>query len=307
MPRSDVSSDSPRRKKPKLEGWASKESSNDDSDDCQVLDSDDCQVLWCSGSASASSGSPNPPVPLRDPTTPVTGLSDRMINVLRQFTVPQVVFDIFAIMFQSTIFSNIRDVDALEFFAGASAVTKNLALKGLLAINYDIGIGGSSMDWNSGEGYVTALQLWRRLVSRGLLWLGTVCSTWIFLSRWSTHRTTGNAIGDTSSAFVREGNRQTARSALMMVLALANDFCFVLEQPLTSMMMKFPPMLHVAKMCRQYGYVMHKIETYMKVFGHAENKGTLLFSNELWTHGLIREKPGRGEPSQLTKKVPPEE
>ena len=245
----------------------------------------------------------SPPRPLRDPTIPRTGLDTKMIDIMRLFCVPMVVFNILAIMFQSEFFQDIRDVDALELFAGAGAVTKNLALQGLLAIAYDIGIGGPSMDWNGGQGFITALQLWRRLRRGGFCWLGTVCSTWIYLSRWSTHRTTGDAIGDTSSASVREGNRQTARSALMMVLTWANQSCFVLEQPLSSMMMMFPPMLHIAHICRLHGFTMHKIETYMKDFGHAENKGTLLFSNELWTHGLIRENSGRGfEPSQLTHK-----
>ena len=41
-------------------------------------------------------------------------------------------------------------------------------------------------DMNSPSGFITALLFTLAVETGGLVWLGTVCSSWIFLSRGST-------------------------------------------------------------------------------------------------------------------------
>ena len=127
----------------------------------------------------------------------------------------------------------------------------------------------------------------------GLVWLGTVCSTWVFMSRNSTMRTSTNPRGDLRRRSVLKGHRQASRSAAIIAFCFARRAGFVLEQPGSSILWRHPAMAHVQRIARSCGGRLHQICAYMHHFAAGHIKRTELCSNESWIHHLSRPHPGR--------------
>ena len=230
---------------------------------------------------------------ITDETLPETGFDKEAVATMMALGVPRLVYYVLAILHWRTEFSNETDLDAVDFFSGKGQVTRNFKKRGLRAKSFDILDNAKYEDMNGIWGFCTALQYCRRLCpTTGILWLGTVCSTWIFLSRDSTMRTDTDARGDVSRRCVRAGNKQAARSALILVIAFARKLAFVLEQPGSSLLFKHPAMLFVGRRAVHLGFLWHIVETYMWHFQAPHVKRTALLSNESFTHSLARPHPG---------------
>ena len=91
-------------------------------------------------------------------------------------------------------------------------------------------------------GFLCALQRTLRVCRRGLLWCGTPCRsfTWVSTSRHKRSRT--NPFGNTGLSFVQIGNILASRSVLLSLVALARGAEFFTEQPSGSQMDVFPYM-----------------------------------------------------------------
>ena len=79
-----------------------------------------------------------------------------------------------------------RDLDCVEIFAGVGSIAAAAAEKGLRAAAYDKGrIPGATEETEdilTLQGFRGAIALVLRLVSHGLLWLASDCSSWGFLN-----------------------------------------------------------------------------------------------------------------------------
>lgn len=73
------------------------------------------------------------------------------------------------------------------------------------------------MDLASAVGFLVAFQACRRLVRNGLLYLGTPCSQWIWLSRGSTGRCRLRPGGDKKIPSVRATNRLVRRLCFLFL------------------------------------------------------------------------------------------
>ena len=245
---------------------------------------------------------------LIDPTTPDIGMTHEETQTLLKFRPPKALLLILAIMFCSPCYSNNVCLDFVEYFSGQQAVTNGIASLGLYAVPYDVINDGRYQDLNSIWGFIHALQLLRMLEPvTGLIWLGTVCSTWVFMSRNSTMRTPRNPRGDLRRRCVLKGNRQAARSAALIAFCFARRMGFVLEQPGSSILWLHPAMAHVERVAREaLGGRWHRICTYMACFSANHIKRTELCSNESWIHHLSRSHPGRvastGQPAAVSRK-----
>ena len=229
----------------------------------------------------------------RDPTLPDVGWDPDEVGMLEAFGVPRLLFYILAILFVRSEFDNSCNIDAVEYFSGKAQVTRNLALRGLVAVSFDILDDEVYQNINGILGWINALQILRRVKSAtGLAWLGTVCSTWVFLSRDSTMRSQQDARGDRNRRCVRAGNRQAARSAAIIAIAYCRKLAWVLEQPGSSILWYHPAMLHCQHIALSLGLMWHHIETYMHFFEAKHLKKTVLCSNESWTQNLARGHPG---------------
>ena len=106
-----------------------------------------------------------------------------------------------------TLVPIIPDLDFVEFFCGAKAVTFALERLGLRGLGYDKIHDRSHQNMMSGLGFCCALcWLLRVTPDDGFVWLDTLCSSWIWLSRGTTRRTRALPRGDQSSSAVVTGN-----------------------------------------------------------------------------------------------------
>ena len=236
----------------------------------------------------------DPTCPLQDGTTPDCGLSVESMSILEWFQIPMIVFQILAILNRSPKYQNFPDLNGIEYFAGHAAVSRHLraqtSFMGHSVLSYDIKHGPLE-DWNGAAGFITAIQWWRRLLQHELVWLGTVCSSWIFMCMGSSGRSIRDPRGSTQYAAIRDGNAHVARSALMMALTYACNQCFVLEQPGSSLMPHHPALKWIRQRAHDAGFVFHIVETFMFQFGGKTLKPTILLSNNKWTHGSVRKRP----------------
>ena len=231
---------------------------------------------------------------LRDDTVPEIGLTSEEMGCFLSFGIPRTLLFILAIMHRQVEYANGTIVDCIEYFSGEAAVTRALLAKGLRAMEFDVKNCPRYQDLNGNWGFVAALQHLRQLTPRqGFIWLGTVCSSWVFMSRNSSMRTDSDPRGDLGRRFVQRGNRQAARSALIIAWCYSRLCGFVLEQPGSSIIWRHPAMLHVQKCALAMGGRWHLTSTYMFHFSAKHVKRTELCSNESWIHNLSRRHPGR--------------
>ena len=242
-----------------------------------------------------------------DPTVPDIGFGTEEMEVFLSFHIPRTLLFILAIMNKQVEYSNACVLDCIEFFSGQGQCTSAFLARGLRAIPYDVLNCPRYQDFNGNWGFVCALQHMRQLTPlHGLVWLGTVCSTWIFMSRNSTMRTESNARGDVGRRCVQHGNRQAARSALILAWCYSRMCGFVLEQPGSSILWRHPAMLHVQKVALALQFRFFMISTYMHHFNAGHVKRTELASNESFIHHLSRCHPGQraagiGAPTATTR------
>ena len=264
----------------------------------RILDSDDdeppkrCGRVQEDMSTCRRTGLPRS---IPDRTLPDIGFTPEQAWVLACFGLPRVVWLMLSIMHRAAEFSNEACLDCVDFFSGEQACTNAFAAAGLRAIGYDVLNDAVFQDLCGVLGMISALQHVRMLVpGYGLVWLGTVCSTWVFVSRNSTMRTDGNARGDISRRCVRRGNRQAARSALIMALCFSLRLGFCLEHPGSSILFRHPALLCVQRVAlAALSGRWHQVSTYMAHFEALHVKKTELLSNESWIHHLERGHPGR--------------
>jgi len=86
-----------------------------------------------------------------------------------------------------------------------------------------------------------------------------------------------NIWGDTNHKFVRDANVQVSRCALLIHLAMALGIVWILEQPLSSLLIFHPRMQDLAK-----DFAMYKISFAMERYGSKTKKPTKLYSNADW-------------------------
>ena len=137
-------------------------------------------------------------------------------------------------------------VYCVELFAGVAAFAGGFTSGGFGALTFDRKH-GSEQDINSWDGWLLVLNFIMNVPPGGLIWLGTVCSTWIVTSRGSTGRSASCVLGSQKYWTVTEANKMAARSALVAFIACIRGVGFVLEQPQTSLMMEMPCWKFLAK------------------------------------------------------------
>lgn len=230
---------------------------------------------------------------LRDKTVPFCGLPSQHMHALLQFDVPWQLLHMLAILqWVGGILPHDR-VTSVEYFCGPKNVTKAMERKGMKSLGYDIAH-SPSQDINSPHGWITGL-IWclRTASGNGFSWLGTVCSSWVCVCRASTRRSFGNPRGDLRSGSVREGNRHAARSATIVAICYARLVMWVLEQPLSSLLLHHPAFVHIERKAAELGMRLIRIETYQGCFGADTLKPTMLASSDLAVQAMVRQHPGQ--------------
>ena len=181
-----------------------------------------------------------------------------------------------------------RDVQCVEYFSGVGQVAKAFREASLNTRTFDIIADADLQNLNTSAGLVTALALALSLAARGVAHWATVCSTWIFLSRGSTGRRSGRVWGLPGRAYITENvavaNAQATRMIMICLLLTFRKVCFILEQPLSSIMHELPLWSCIPRQ-------LSKKHTHMGSFGALTPKPTWLLSAHTWHQGLCRPLP----------------
>ena len=137
---------------------------------------------------------------------------------------------------------------------------------------------GACYDFSGTSGFALAANSCVRLSPGGICPLGPVCASWIYLSRSSTKRQYLYPIGDVNSSSVQGGNKMCARVALLILLVVAFGRSPLLEQPVSSLFMRYPRMVYVARQLRSLGVPLWRQTIQLGAFGAPTRKPLHLFS-----------------------------
>lgn len=176
----------------------------------------------------------------------------------------------------------VQDLDGVEFFSGCESITRGMTNHGLVCMPFDKVI-DPMLNLNSDAGFAHAIELVMRLRPGSLIWGAPPCSSFVFMSRGTTLRSTENPLGNVEHRSVRHANMVVARLVMLLMLGLLRGCEFCVEQPGTSVMGSLP--------CWQFlmqHFAVHTIRTSMGAFGAPTPKNTILWCSGVWVHKLAR-------------------
>lgn len=172
----------------------------------------------------------------------------------------------------------------VEYFSGVETIVSAFRENGMPAEPFDIR-NSWRQDLCNVTGFVTALRLASRLQDgASLATFATVCSTWVWVSRSSTGRSSNNPHGNTTLGCVRTANLMVARTALLALYLLCRNVRWLLEQPSSSLMSQHSRLRMLQRLggagarpfeAAQWG----DIFTWLGAFGGEISKPTRLYGN----------------------------
>ena len=190
-------------------------------------------------------------------------------------TIPQHIKNHLPIKGQQLIVN--RNLDLLDLFAGVARIT-NWAIKGgLNAIAMDKTY-GDHMNMLDPKGLALTILLILRIKVGGLVAAGPQCSSWVWINRSVTKRTTAKPMGCTSIESVRDGNLVNKAMALICYICLQLNVDWLIEQPMSSLFFKTPMMKAISTTIPSVETIFVRLGS----FGHMTAKPTTLMG-----HGRI--------------------
>ena len=217
------------------------------------------------------------------------GLHPISFKLLLLMGVPPILFNILWRLHVSPSFSDETNIEFIEVFAGIGNVHRFMQENAYSSCAFDVIYDPIYQDIMGDVGFVTLLQWLRRLrfANGGTHW-APVCSTWIWVARHNCGRSGVNVLGcHPLPDCVSLANKQVSRVALCLLLVIALQCTFVLEQPSSSLLAMHPRMLLVKNILRRYDSWFH-IFTWLGAFGAETPKATRLFSNNAYVRSLHR-------------------
>ena len=165
----------------------------------------------------------------------VLGLSTADIKFLVAMRAPLILWQCLWFM-KMTMGVVCRDLLCLDAFAGLGHVAAQWTRENMCACTYEILDDMENENILSPRGFLRLLLLCMRLARGGMAHWGTVCSSWVWICRGTSKRSSFNWAGDTSRTFVAEGNSMVSRMTVCLILISMRCGDWILEQPATSLM-----------------------------------------------------------------------
>ena len=115
----------------------------------------------------------------------IYGIRSRELMRLIQQRAPPILFELLLTLTACAVLPIRQDllVDAIEYFAGVAEIQKAVQTCGMKCLAFDKDYDDEGMDLLSDLGFVTAFIWALRLKRYGLTPWGTLCSSWIWVSR----------------------------------------------------------------------------------------------------------------------------
>ena len=203
---------------------------------------------------------------------------ERSQHLLKQLwgRVPPVVFEFCRLVIAKL--GLLPPLDALELFAGKKAVTLALRGHGYKAVAFEK-LDSACVGFMTDVGDLHAAMLALSLRQNGLLVAAPVCSSWVWLSRSSTHRSACQPLGRGDAAEV--GNEMVSRLVVLLWVVSCFGVRWVVEQPRGSLLQLHPRFQDLLSTRR-----VHRSSWRMSDFGAQHATPTWLYSNlslnQLW-------------------------
>ena len=149
-------------------------------------------------------------------------------------------------------------------------------------------------DMCSPQGFALCVAMVMSLKGNGLLWLATVCSTWVFMCRGTSQRSKIDPLGRTELPCVRSANLMVSRCALLMRLCHAKGGTWILEQPMSSLMIYHPRLQEILRESETFVTNFN-----MGAYNAPSKKPTKLYSNRTWPGDLRKKLPANSKFAKL--------
>jgi hypothetical protein len=101
-----------------------------------------------------------------------------------------------------------------------------------------------------------------------------VCSSWIWLNRFTSGRSAADPLGHWYRPYVREANTQVVRVVILCLIAAALGLSFIVEQPEGSLLEQHPRWQHLCRMTQVFRHTIR-----MWDYGAQSEKPTWIYSN----------------------------
>ena len=207
------------------------------------------------------------------------GIRPSQLYLMMVYRLPPVVFWIIQQMDKAAV----NTVDTVEYFAGKKHWSQAMAAKGLKDLTFELNDDRIFQNFMSSPGFKNGLEM--SMLAKeyhGFAWLAVLCSSWIWLSRGSTHRSERFPQGPKNcTAKVEHGNVMASRAALMMRLYAARRIESCLENPGNSLLPMFWRMAETIKLL-----ALDSTKIYMGNFAGPSKKDMILWSQSSWTKKL---------------------
>ena len=146
-----------------------------------------------------------------------------------------------------------RTVDVVELWCGVGSITAAAAAAGYVVHKFDKfrvpGVsdvaGPLSEDLLSSLGLQSAVRCVLSMREGALLWMGPVCSSFVFMNSSKCKRTLENPMGDVDYKPVAEGNLHASVAAFLYALACLRGILPIVENPVGSSIFRFPALQSV--------------------------------------------------------------
>ncbi|CAK9093449.1 Uncharacterized protein SCF082_LOCUS43965 [Durusdinium trenchii] len=193
------------------------------------------------------------------------------------------------------------DLHLCEFFAGCMAVTGVWTRAGYRAAPFEILLDSSWMDILTPQGFCLAICMALRMRREAFAMLATVCSSWVFVSRSSSHGThvmfQVSASNQKSTSF----KEMVAKMTLILYILESRRCYWCYEQPSSSMLWSHPRMQAFFKKVTCF-----KAFTYMGAYGASTPKPTHLVASRASVWKFCRTLPEKEWGELVTKKTMPD-
>ena len=210
-------------------------------------------------------------------------ISARAYRQLRRAVLPLIFWQL--LFFISSTNVPLPPIRLLDYYAGQGLILEEALKRGVAGLSFEINDNKIMEDALTPQGQITQFVFALRLQEhyQSLAHWGTVCSSWIWMSRSSTGRAIVQPLGDRWSDSARAGNIMVSRMTLVLYLLVAKRVLWIVEQPSSSLMFLHP---RLAQFRRWAGDL--EVTTAMADFGGNTSKPTTLRGSPPWLPQLER-------------------
>jgi hypothetical protein len=205
------------------------------------------------------------------------------LGILRFLGAPLLLLQILCLLAQT---QKAPWLELLEVFAGEQAVTLAAQEAGRLSVGYEIRKCKDYMDFLGDRGFAYCLQLCLALVPCAQMMMAPVCSSFVWINRYTSKRSLLNPLGDQRKLYVAQANCMASRVVLMALIALAKGVLLFIEQPRGSLLEAHPRFQWFVKR-----HTLYRCSINMKSFGGETLKPTWLYC----AHQCIQHFPAYGK------------